>query len=89
MPKTRLSSKGQIVIPKPLRDALHWNAGAELNVELKIDTITIHRADQKPRLPTIEEVRRVAGMLNYKGKTLTIKDMDEGVSAMFRKEWKK
>ena len=35
MPTTRLSSKGQIVIPKAIRDAHRWKAGQELEV---IDT---------------------------------------------------
>ena len=30
METTRLSSKGQVIIPKTLRDAHHWLAGQEL-----------------------------------------------------------
>ena len=30
METTRLSSKGQVIIPKRLRDAHHWLAGQEL-----------------------------------------------------------
>ena len=33
---TRLSSKGQVIIPKKLRDAYHWLAGQEL-VEIATD----------------------------------------------------
>ena len=28
--KVKLSSKGQIVIPKDVRESLHWSVGAEL-----------------------------------------------------------
>jgi AbrB family looped-hinge helix DNA binding protein len=29
---TKLSSKGQIVIPKEIRDELHWEAGTQLSL---------------------------------------------------------
>ncbi|MGD0958657.1 MAG: AbrB/MazE/SpoVT family DNA-binding domain-containing protein [Methylomonas sp.] len=30
---TTLSSKGQVVIPKEIRDQLHWEVGRELTIE--------------------------------------------------------
>ena len=33
MPETTLSSKGQVVIPKELRDARQWQVGMSLTVE--------------------------------------------------------
>src|SRR5207247_1158641 len=30
---TKLTSKGQVVIPKPVRDRLRWRAGTKLEVE--------------------------------------------------------
>ena len=34
---TRLTSKGQVVIPKPVRDQLRWVSGTELAVEVMGD----------------------------------------------------
>lgn len=34
---TRLTSKGQVVIPKPVREQLRWGAGTELAVEMMGD----------------------------------------------------
>ena len=34
---TRVTSKGQVVIPKPLRDQLRWVAGTQLAVEVMDD----------------------------------------------------
>jgi AbrB family looped-hinge helix DNA binding protein len=34
---TRLTSKGQVVIPKPVREQLRWVAGTELAVEVMGD----------------------------------------------------
>ena len=32
-PTTTLSTKGQVILPKPIREALGWDAGARLIVE--------------------------------------------------------
>jgi len=34
---TRLTSKGQVVIPKPVRDQLRWASGTQLAVEIMDD----------------------------------------------------
>lgn len=34
---TRLTSKGQVVIPKPVREQLRWVSGSELAVEIMGD----------------------------------------------------
>ena len=34
---TRVTSKGQVVIPKPVREQLHWVSGTELAVEVVAD----------------------------------------------------
>ena len=36
-PTTRLTSKGQVVIPKPVREQLRWSSGTELAVEIMDD----------------------------------------------------
>lgn len=33
METTRLSSKGQVILPKSIRDARHWAPGAEFEIE--------------------------------------------------------
>ena len=89
MPKTRLSSKGQIVIPKPLRDALHWTSGAELDIEPTADAIVLRLATKTWRLPTREELDRVAGCLKYDGPPLSIDEMDRRAREAFGKKWRK
>ena len=41
MPTARLSSKGQLVLPKPVRDALGLEPGDELRVEVEDGSIRI------------------------------------------------
>jgi AbrB family looped-hinge helix DNA binding protein len=50
----KLSSKGQIVLPKKLRDAHGWKEGMEFEIVDKGREIAIKPARQKdPRFPTI------------------------------------
>ena len=76
MDTTRLSERGQIVIPKRVRTAHGWEAGLEFIVEDAGDSITL-----KPIKPfkktTIEEVR---GCLHYKGLRKSLKDMEAAVA---------
>ncbi len=41
----RVTEKGQVTIPKPLRDALGIGAGAEVTFERADDTIVIRKVD--------------------------------------------
>ena len=41
--ETHLTSKGQVVIPKPLRDRMQWRAGTRLQVEATDDGAVVLR----------------------------------------------
>jgi len=72
---TRLSSKGQVIIPKSLRDAYHWESGLEFVV---IDTGQgVLLKPHYPFAPTALE--DVAGSLNYDGPPRTNEEMDEAI----------
>lgn len=47
---TRMTSKGQVVIPKEARDRLRWRAGARLDVEVGSGVVVLRaaRAKQDP-----------------------------------------
>ena len=75
METTRLSSKGQIIIPKALRDAYHWESGLEFVV---IDTGQgVLLKPYHPFAPTTLE--DVAGSLIYDGPPRTVEEMDEAI----------
>jgi AbrB family looped-hinge helix DNA binding protein len=81
--KTRLSSKGQVIIPKVVRDRQGWQPGDELEVEDRGDLVVLRRP--KPFPPTtFEEVR---GCLKHDGPPATIKEMDEAVAEHIREMW--
>jgi len=77
---TKLSSKGQIIIPKPLRTSHHWEAGQEFVVEDFGDGILL-----KPKTPFEEtNIKDVASCLKFKGKVKSLEDMEAAISKGIR-----
>lgn len=83
MARTRLSSKGQVIIPKEVRERHGWRAGLELEVEDHGDAVVLREVNRFPPT-TVEEVY---GCLKYDGPPATVEEMDEAVmrEAMKRK----
>jgi len=78
---TRLSSKGQVIIPKAIRDGHGWRAGTTFEIEETPDGILLRPQRIAPRT-TIEDV---FGCLAYDGPTISIEDMNEAVAAEARR----
>jgi len=80
METTKLSSKGQIVLPKSIREARSLRTGTEFTVEDTPQGVLLR--PKSPFKPTkFEDVR---GCLAYKGKPKTIEEMNEGIAKMVR-----
>ena len=76
MSATKLSSKGQVIIPKPLRTAHNWEEGQELIVIDCGEGIML-----KPkRVFKKTTVQDVADCLKFSGKAKTIEEMDEAIA---------
>lgn len=75
METTTLSTKGQIVLPKAIRDSRALKAGAEFTVEDTKDGILL-RPKRHVQRKTLDEV---FGMLKWKGKPATLADMDKAI----------
>lgn len=82
MAKTRISSKGQVVIPKDVRARHGWKAGMELEVEETADAVTLRAAASPFPRTTIDQV---SGCLKYRGRPLTIEEMDAAVAREARR----
>jgi len=76
METTRLSSKGQIILPQAIRIAHHWDAGVEFEVKDTKDGILL--IPIKPFKPTT--TKEVLGCMNYKGRKKTLKEMEQGIA---------
>lgn len=83
MTTTKLSSKGQVIIPKAIRTSRHWETGQELVVIDTGDGIIL-----KPATPFKEStIESVAGCLQYEGKPITIEEMDEAIADGIKEQW--
>jgi AbrB family looped-hinge helix DNA binding protein len=80
METTRLSEKGQIVIPKRIRAAYNWEPGTEFAVEDMGDSIALKpiRSFRRTKL------RDVLGCVQYRGPSKSIKEMDDAVAKRVR-----
>jgi AbrB family looped-hinge helix DNA binding protein len=71
-PITRLSTKGQLILPKEIRTARAWGPGTEFIVEETQDGILLRPSGRFPAT----RIEDVAGCLGYKGKAKTLAQMD-------------
>jgi len=75
MDTTKLSSKGQVIIPKPVRTAHHWEAGQDLVVIDTGDGVLL-----KPKTPFQEtNIDDVASCLQYFGKSKKLEEMENAI----------
>jgi AbrB family looped-hinge helix DNA binding protein len=83
--QTRLSAKGQVVIPKPLRDHLRWAEGDELEVIETGDGILLRRKADKRRSITIKEF--MAEMPTHDGPPASLKEMNGAIERAREDRW--
>lgn len=81
MEKTTLSSKGQVILPKSVRQAHDWTPGTEFSVEDCDEGVILRPL--KPFKPT--ELEDVFGCLKYEGAAKTLEEMDEAITTEVRK----
>jgi len=80
METTRVSTKGQIVLPKSVRDSRSWGPGTELVVEETRDGVLL-RASRRLPATTIEEVvGYLRSGLKPRRKPVTIAQMNEAIA---------
>lgn len=74
---TTVSTKGQVILPKTIRDQRHWDAGTRLIVESTADGVLLKAA------PVFAPTRPedVFASLPRKGAPKTLARMDAGIAA--------
>ena len=77
METTKLSSKGQVILPASIRTAKQWHAGVEFAVESTTEGVLL-----KPLRPhATTTLTDVIGCTGYKGKAHSVADMDAAITA--------
>ena len=76
MPKTIISTKGQIVIPSEIRQRLGWDPGTVITVEDLEDGVVLRRARQFPHT-TIDDL---LGCVPYDGPARSLEEMEQAIA---------
>jgi AbrB family looped-hinge helix DNA binding protein len=76
MERTKLSNKGQVVIPHRIRAARGWDAGVEFVVEPIEGGIALRPIGDA----TTTTVDEVFGCVEYDGPKKSLQDMEEGIA---------
>jgi AbrB family looped-hinge helix DNA binding protein len=82
---TKLSSKGQVVLPKSVRDAYGWTEGTEFFVEDSARGVLL-RPKKAFRVTLAADV---FGRLKYTGAPKTLEAMNEGVRRALRQRFRR
>lgn len=73
---TTVSTKGQVILPKAIRDQRRWSAGTRLTVEDTPEGVLLKPSPVFPET----DIDAVAGSLKRPGRrALTLKEMDDAV----------
>ena len=79
--KTRISTKGQVILPKALRDKRHWKPGMELDIEERPEGVLLKAKTGRKKGSILD----LAGIIKYDGPRRSIEEMDAGIIAEVRR----
>lgn len=83
MTVAKFSTKGQLVVPKQLRDAYDWTSGSAVEFIDEGDGVKIKPVAPKKRY-TIDDLYGITG---YKGPPRTLEDMQRGIDEAMAERW--
>lgn len=73
---TRISGKGQVVVPKATRDRLGWVPGTDLEIFETSDTVTLRRRDAGGRLSMDEAIKRLRAIYRHDGAPVPLEQLN-------------
>jgi AbrB family looped-hinge helix DNA binding protein len=78
---TIVSTKGQVILPKAIRERRHWSPGTHLVVEETPDGVLLKAQHAFPATRPED----VFGCLRYEGPPKTLEEMDAAIEAEVRR----
>jgi AbrB family looped-hinge helix DNA binding protein len=87
METARMSSKGQVVVPKALRVRLGFETGAKLEIIEGDRQVTFKLVEDTPRRNTLTLSEFLAQQVKYDGPLITDEMMREGIDAEAARRW--
>ena len=72
---TKISEKGQVVVPKATRDRLGWQPGTDLEVIETGDAVTLRSKRQRNTLTVAEATARFREIYRHEGPPLSIEQL--------------
>jgi AbrB family looped-hinge helix DNA binding protein len=85
--QTKMSAKGQIVIPKELRNRLAWRPGTEIEIEESVDGLILRPKRPARKRLSLEEF--AARRPKHSGPPASLDDMDAAVLRGAREFWER
>lgn len=79
---TRLSTKGQLIIPKEIRDRHGWVAGMELSIEESAGGVMLRPARELLPETTLADL---VGCTGYRGPSRSLEEMEAAIVRGARK----
>lgn len=76
MQVTLLSSKGQVIIPKALREAHQWQAGTRLQVRDTGEGLLLTPVAPSQKVPLAAGLAAIRKNIAYQGPTVSLEQMD-------------
>ncbi len=73
---TVISTKGQVILPKAIRDQLQWGAGTRLTVENTPDGVLL----KSTPVFAVSSIDALFGSMRYEGPALSIDDMNAAIA---------
>ncbi|HSK75333.1 MAG TPA: AbrB/MazE/SpoVT family DNA-binding domain-containing protein [Thermoanaerobaculia bacterium] len=77
---TRLSTKGQLIIPKEIRDRYGWEPGVELEIEDQGDHVVVRRVESLPET----RLEDLVGCAGYRGPRRSLEEMEQAIMELAR-----
>ena len=85
METTKLSSKGQVVLPKSVREQHGWAPGTEFVVESTPDGVRLRAKTLFPQTA----LDQVFGSVRHSGRAKTVEEMDAGIRTAVARRYRR